>query len=207
MINNATERVSTMRNIGRNLLGRLVAGVIVVAPVYLTILLLLKAMSSVAGLVRPIALLLPDWLPGEDLVALLCVLILCLIVGMLVRTAGGRAISKGIERSLLRPLPGYSLLRSLTQRLAGKSEGQVWKPALAEIEEALVPAFIIEEFDDGRYTVFVPSVPTPFAGAVYILERGRVHPLDASFAKALMVVSRWGEGARELVAAMDRSKR
>jgi hypothetical protein len=33
-----------------------------------------------------------------------------------------------------------------------------------EIEEALVPAFIIEELDDGRFTVFVPSVPTPFAG-------------------------------------------
>jgi hypothetical protein len=45
----------------------------------------------------------------------------------------------------------------------------VWKPALAEIEEALVPAFIIEELEDGRFTVFVPSGATPFAGAVYIL--------------------------------------
>ena len=41
----------------------------------------------------------------------------------------------------------------------------MWKPALVEIEEALVPAFIIEELEDQRVTVFVPSVPTPFAGA------------------------------------------
>ena len=29
--------------------------------------------------------------------------------------------------------------------MAGSREEQAWKPALAEIEEALVPAFIIEE--------------------------------------------------------------
>ena len=37
--------------------------------------------------------------------------------------------------------------------MAGSDEEHVWKPALAEIEEALVPAFIIEEFEDGRFTV------------------------------------------------------
>jgi hypothetical protein len=88
------------------------------------------------------------------------------------------------------------------QRLAGRDEENVWKPALAEIEEALVPAFIIEELADGRFTVFVPSVPTPFAGAVYVLSRERVHPLDVPFTQAITSVSRWGAGAKELVAAM-----
>jgi hypothetical protein len=59
---------------------------------------------------------------------------------------------------------------SLTQQLTGESRGNVWKPALVEIEEALVPGFIIEDFEDGRYAVFVPSVPPPLAGAGYILE-------------------------------------
>ena len=78
-------------------------------------------------------------------------------------------IRERIEKSLFERIPGYALFRSLTQRLAGKDdEENVWKPALVEIEEALVPAFIIEELEDGRFTVFVPSVPTPFAGAVYI---------------------------------------
>src|SRR4029079_6268261 len=72
-----------------------------------------------------------------------------------------------------------------------------------EIEEALVPAFIIEELDDGRFTVFVPSVPTPFAGAVYVLAPERVHPLDVPLTKALQSVSRWGSGSKELVAPME----
>ena len=90
--------------------------------------------------------------------------------------------------------------------MAGSAVENVWKPALVEIEDALVPAFIIEEFADGRYTVFVPSIPTPFAGAVYVLDRKRVHPLDVPFTEALKVVSRWGSGAKDLVAAMEGKK-
>ena len=71
-----------------------------------------------------------------------------------------------------------------------------------EIEDALVPAFIIEELDDGRFTVFVPSVPTPLAGAVYVLRRERVHVLDIPFTQAVRSISRWGSGSGELVAAM-----
>ena len=88
--------------------------------------------------------------------------------------------------------------------MAGQSRENTWKAALVEVEEALVPAFIIEEHEDGRYTVFVPSIPTPFAGAVYILDRQRVHPLDVPFTDALKVVSRWGSGAKNLVAAMEK---
>ena len=66
-----------------------------------------------------------------------------------------------METSILAKVPGYTMFRGLTQRLAGKASENVWKPALAEIEDALVPAFIVEERDDGRFTVFVPSVPTP----------------------------------------------
>ena len=66
----------------------------------------------------------------------------------------------------------------------------------------LVPGFIIEEHADGRFTVFVPSVPTPLAGAVYVLTPERVHPLDIPFTQAIKPVSRWGSGCEELVAAM-----
>lgn len=193
-----------MNRIRSSLLGALVVGIIVVVPVYLSLLMLLQAMRAVTGLVKPLATLLPAWLPGENVMALLLLLVLCLLAGMIVRTKAGRAIRDRMERSLFERIPGYALVRSLTQRLVGEGRETAWKPALVEIEDALVPAFIIEEFDDGRYTVFVPSVPTPMAGAVYILERGRVHPVDVPFTQAIKVISRWGQGSRELVAAMER---
>jgi len=183
--------------------GTLVSGLLVVIPVYFAVLLLLKAMQSVVGLVRPFAMLLPTWIPAENLLSLLLVLGICFLVGLAVRTPTGRAIRERLEKSLFERIPGYALFRSLTQRLAGESRENVWKPALAEIEEALVPAFIIEELEDGRFTVFVPSIPTPLAGAVYVLSGERVHPLDVPFTQAIQTISRWGSGAKELVAAMQ----
>ena len=181
-----------------------VGGLFVVVPVYLAVLLLLKGMKSVGTLVRPFAALLPDWVPAEDLLGLVVVLAICFVVGLAVRTRSGRAMRERLERLFFERLPGYGLVRSLTQRLAGDREAEAWKPALVEIEDALTPAFVIEEHDDGRFTVFVPSVPTPFAGAVYVLSAERVHVLDVPFTQAIRTISQWGSGSRHLVAAMSK---
>jgi uncharacterized membrane protein len=123
------------------------------------------------------------------------------------RTRIGQAARSQIETRLFERLPGYGLLRSLTQQMAGNSRENIWKPALFETDEGLLLAFIIEEFGDGRYTIFVPSIPTPLAGAVYIVDRTRVHLLDVPFSDAIKTVSRWGSGAKELAAAMERGAR
>jgi uncharacterized membrane protein len=188
---------------GGYMMKTLLSGLLVVAPLYLATLLLLKAMQSLAAVVRPLAKLLPDWLPADGILSLLLVLLLCVLVGILVQTRKGKLARESIEQRVARTLPGYSTVRSLTQRLLGESDDKAWKPALAEIEEALVPAFVIEELDDGRLTVFVPSVPTPLAGAVYILVPDRVHVVDVPFAQAVRVVSQWGSGSKHLLAAMQ----
>jgi uncharacterized membrane protein len=181
-----------------------VGGLFVVVPFYLTIVLLYNAMKSVATLVEPLAVLFPAWIPAKELFSLLLVLAICFLVGMAVRTPSGHAIRERVERVFFERLPGYSLLRSLTQRVAGDSDESAWKPALVEIEDALVPAFVIEELDDGRFTIFVPSVPTPLAGAVYVLGPERVHMLDVPFTQAIKAISQWGSGSKELVAAMQK---
>lgn len=188
--------------VAKNVLG----GLLIVVPIYLAILLLLKGMKSIGQLVRPFTRLLPEWLPAEQLLSLLLVLVCCFLIGAAVRTRLGQRARQRVEKGLFERVPGYSLFRSLTQQMVGDDRQSVWKPALVEIEDALVPAFIIETFEDGRYTIFVPSIPTPLAGAVYILDGNRVHPLDVPFTEALRVVSKWGSGAKGLVAAMERSE-
>ena len=190
-----------MKHLREFITSTIVGGLFVVVPIYLAVLLLLKGMQSVGALVRPVAALLPEGIHAEGLVSLLLVLTICFLVGVLVRTKSGRAFGRRLE-GLCGKLPGYDMLRGLTRQLAGDADQETWKPALAEIEEALVPAFIIEELTDGRFTVFVPSVPTPFAGAVYILDSARVHPVDVPFTKAVRTISRWGSGSSDLVAAM-----
>jgi uncharacterized membrane protein len=206
-LTNQKERTDdAMNKPGESLLSTLLAGLLVLAPIYLAVLLMLKAMRSLSSVVGPLAKLLPHWVHGAHVLSLFLVLIVCHLTGLALRTRLGHATWEQIEKSIFQRIPGYPTLRSLTQRLAGESDGRAWRPALAEIEDALVPAFIIEELDDGRLTVFVPSVPTPFAGAVYILTPTRVHPLNVPFTQAVSVVSRWGSGSKDLVAATELKK-
>ena len=191
-----------MKSFGKSVANVLVTGLLVIAPVYLALLLLLKALQSLAGLVKPVAIMFPERFPAENVLAILLLLVVCFLVGVAVRTAPGRAARARIEKSVFQKIPGYEILRGLTRQLAQETQEREWKPALVEIEDALVPAFLIEEIDDRRYAVFVPSVPTPFAGAIYIIDRERVHPLDVPFAQAAKTVSRWGLGSKDLVAAM-----
>ena len=195
-----------MKRISQFVVTSFVAGVVIVVPIYLSGLLLFKAMQAVAGIVRPIARVLPVWFPAERLLSLILVLFICFLIGVVVRTPAGRTARERVEKSLFERIPGYALFRSLTRQLTGVREEQTWKPAMAEIEEALVPAFIIEEFDDGRFTVFVPAAPTPFSGSIYILTPERVHPIDVPFAHAIRSLSRFGSGSKELVAAMKERK-
>ena len=76
---------------------------------YLALLLLLKAMGSLVALVRPIALMLPRWSHGEDVLALLIVLSFCFVIGVVFRFSGGRVV--GSESKVLysrRSLATYS---------------------------------------------------------------------------------------------------
>ncbi len=175
-------------------------------PLALTALLMAKGLGAVAAILRPIADELPSSLPLPEIMALLLIVGICFLAGMVVQTSWGRWFKEALDRRLLDRIPGYSMVRGLAGRITGQEAGSTFAPALIEIEDALVPGFVVEEHADGSYTVFVPSVPTPAAGTIYILARERVHLVDVPFTKAVSVVSNWGAGSRDLLAAMRRPK-
>ena len=182
-----------------------VTGFLVGLPVYLAMLLILKGMKSLGGLLRPLAVLHPPGMSSamaEELLALLVIALGCVVLGAAMMTAPGRFLRRRLEDSVLVKVPGYVLVKSLTQQLAGQGDHR-WKPALIELGASTVIGFVIEEVDDDRLAVFVPAVPSPVAGALHVLPRQRVHPVDISFAQTFKTLSRWGSGTGEIVAALD----
>jgi uncharacterized membrane protein len=176
----------------------LIGGLLVVLPIYLSILLLAKTLAAIFALLSPVTAAIPAGAQFRQVIAVVIVLAICLIAGLIVRTAPGLRAKNAFERSVLEKIPGYALVRGLAERVSGDEGGGAFQPALVEVEDALSPGFIIEELEDGRYTVLVPSVPTPAAGALFILPRERVHPLDVPFTQAVKVISKWGAGAGAL---------
>jgi uncharacterized membrane protein len=191
-----------MKTIAKFLKVTLVGGLLVVLPVWISLLLLLKAIKGAMAMLLPIAKLLPQTVVHEEIVALVLLLVICFVVGVLIRTRPGKRIGHWLVENILDRIPGFSLMRGMIQQLAGDKGEQAFQPALVEIEEALVPAFIIEKHADGQFTVFVSSSPTPMAGAIYILQPERVHPVDVPLRKAMACVTKWGAGAAEMRAAI-----
>jgi uncharacterized membrane protein len=180
----------------------LIGGLMIVLPIWVAVLLLLKAITGALGMLRPIAKLLPQTVVHEDLVALGLLVLVCFVVGLLIRTRPGQHLREWLARHVFERIPGFSVVRSMARQLAGDVTEQSFQPALAEIEDALVPAFIVEKHADGKLTVFVSSSPTPMAGAIYILPPERVHPVDVPLHKAMVCISKWGTGAAAMRAAM-----
>ncbi len=79
-----------MKKLFEFVMSTLVRGMLFVVPVYLSILLLLKAMKSVVALVRPLAMLFPEWFPAERLLSLLIVLVVCFLVEVVLHRRGTR---------------------------------------------------------------------------------------------------------------------
>jgi uncharacterized membrane protein len=194
-----------MKAIWRFIRTTLLGGLLVVLPIYVMVLLLLKAAQGLMALFAPLANALP--LPPEHQGVLTAVflLLVCFIAGLVFRTELGRRAFQAFEARFIARIPGYTLVRDIAHSSFGAKSGE-FDVALVEIEDALVPAWVVERHADGRLTVFVPSSPTPFNGAVYVLPPERVHVVDVPFVQLFQSVTRWGTGTRELVAALEARK-
>jgi uncharacterized membrane protein len=181
----------------------LIGGLLIVVPMYLTLLLLGKALKGMVALLGPIVALLPERVHHfGQILAIVLVVLVCFMLGLIARTGLGRRAIEAFERRVLERMPGFAMLRSVVRRVSGTSDDAQFQPVLVEIEDALTPAFIVEELDDDRFVVLVPSVPTPAAGSLYILPRQRVHWVDVPVTEAVAVITRWGTGTSKLLKAM-----
>src|SRR5262249_34490484 len=181
----------------------LLGGVVVVLPAWLAVLLVLKALGHLEIFVKPVSSHLPQSIAHPRVIGILVLVGLCFLVGAAIQTAIGAKAERAAERAVLERIPGYTTLRSLASRLSDHAEMASFQPALVEMEEALVPAFIVERHSGNRCTVVIPSVPTPMAGAVYIIDNSRVHSLDLPAVSVMQCISKWGGGSDKLVAAFD----
>jgi uncharacterized membrane protein len=64
----------------------LIGGSVIVLPIWVTVLLLLKAIKGAVGMLQPIAKLLPQTVVHDNVVALGLLVLICFMTGLLVRT-------------------------------------------------------------------------------------------------------------------------
>lgn len=184
----------------------LIGGVLVVLPVYLAVLLLAKGLQGLLGLLAPVAAQLPAAVELRGVLAALLLVAVCFLTGLIVRTGPGLRAVDAFQHAILERIPGYATLRSLVRRLSGETDDASFQPALVQMDDGVALGFIVEVVDAGRVVVLFPSVPTPAAGNLLVIDAARVQALDVPFTTAFQVFARWGSGTAAIVRAADAAR-
>jgi uncharacterized membrane protein len=179
----------------KNLKRALADGALVVLPIGAIVLLVLGIVHKLQQAADPLA----GRLMHPVIVAVAALVLLCLVVGVLVRSAVGREVRRALETLLFEKLPGYRLAKAFAGDGPASTADRPMRPALAAIEDGQCPALVMDEFVDGRLLVFVPSSPAPMSGAIYIFAPERVTMLDVPLLPFMKAISSWGLGLREMV--------
>ena len=189
----------------------IIGGFLVVMPAYLAILLLGELINGLLGmlarLIKPITAVLGiDESAISFPVGVLVFLLICAVAGVLLKTSYSKLIKKRIE-PVFRQVPGYVLLRSLTNRVARLETAEKMAVAFVELVEnqrSLSPAIVLEKHDGGKYSIFVPIVPTPTVGSIYIVPEQRLFIVDVPFLDMVKFISKWGESTPAMREAIAR---
>lgn len=196
-----------MKGIAEFLRTTVVGGFFVALPTALVVFLIAETVSLLGGVLEPLVAQLPiERLGGVELAtlaALVLALAFCFAMGLVVRTGVGSRVNAWLEQVILGRLPGYELLRTLTRRLAGTEATARFAVALARLHDGGAQAFvfIVEQHENGDYTVFLPAAPTPTLGFVYYVREQDVQRLDVPMARAVNCIMQWGVGSRDLISA------
>lgn len=182
----------------------LAGGFFVVLPMMLIYLLLNETLEAATALAKPIIDLLPKgFVEGAqfpNLIAIVLILLVSLLFGLAMRTTLGKRLIEKAEHAVLEKIPGYSAIRSLSTRIFGADVDGQFEPALLSLPlDGKVLVFVVERHDDGQYTVFLPSSPTPGIGTIQVVPAERLQHLDAKSSKVFETLSHWGVGTRDVV--------
>ncbi len=176
----------------------LVEGALVVLPLGAVALLVLGIIHRLQAIADPLS----GTYLHPTVAALVLLVLLCALVGLLVRSAAGRRARGLLEGTLLQRIPGYRLVKAFAaDGPFAEHPGRNLRPALASIEEGLCPALVMDEFADGRLMVFVPGSPSAISGAIYIFTPDKVQLLDVPLLPFLRGIASWGLGLREMIEA------
>ena len=182
-----------------------VGGLLVFLPLAIFLFAVKWVFGMVRGAIAPLSSMVMANYPLQgvvvDAVVIVLLVLLCFVVGMLVRTRLGKWIYASFEKKVLLKAPGYSLIKETVAQFLGNKKSPFSSVALVQIfgNETKVSAFVTDEHDDGSFSVFVPTGPNPTSGNIYHLPGKFVHRVDVPVEDAMRSIISCGAGSATLV--------
>ena len=190
-----------------------VGGLLVLLPLTIFVYALVWVFNLVHKAISPLTKIIMETSTMQviiaDVVAIGLLVLVCFLVGMVVRTRLGRWMYALIESRLLRRTPGYSMIKETVSQFLDKDKQSPFSSvALARIFESdtLVSVFVTDRHADGSYTVFMPTGPNPTSGNIYHLGAENVFPVDVSVEDAMRSIISCGAGSATLISKLTETR-
>lgn len=191
-----------MKTFGKFLRTTLAGGMLVLFPLVGCAYLIFRLASLLISFISPLLSVLPGFrnahLAVREGASLGILLLLCFLIGLIVKTSVGKAVGCWLEINLLESVPGFLLFRRIAQTLFGEEETS-GIPVIVRRGPVRQIGFLIEQNALGEATVFVPSAPGLLSGGVIIVTSDDIERVDAAASTAARTVMRYGMGTNALL--------
>ena len=191
-------------------LGRKFAsGFLILLPFLLAYLLIGGFYDLAVLLTTPLQDLIPTFgllsPTGRQLAILGFLFLVFVLVGVLKDTGPAQRLGGWIEREFFTRFPPYRVVRNITRQLAGE-ELKNMKPVLLDLGPGTsTVAFVVEELDGDRLTVYRPLTSLPTMGTLQIVDSSKVQPLDSAFMDAVGWYFNWGADTKAVLGPREPS--
>lgn len=190
-----------MNHLAEFLKTTVIGGLLVLFPLFGGAYLIVFIAGALTSYIRPLLRFLPQsrfiGVAVADVASILILLLLCFLVGLLVKTSVGNALWLLISRELDR-IPGYRMLGRVSRIMFDQQDPR-GSPVLVQRGQTKQIGFMVEENSAEEMTVFFPSAPSPFSGNIMIVKANTVEKLNVPAADVARVIATFGAGTRALL--------
>ncbi len=134
------------------------------------------------------------------LFSILAVVAVSFFVGLMMISRRAQSANSWFERKILFRLPGYAAMKAIVGGLAGANHEGALRSGVLTVDPGIECFVLIVEDHGDRLTVFIPGSPNPGNGAVQIVRKDLVRPLNARITEIGTALQQWGHGSAKVLA-------
>jgi len=181
----------------------LIGGLFFIVPLFLVVVIFGKVINILRQVVAPIVEFIPDDFVGgitlSRIISLVVLIVICFFGGLISKGKIATQLRVWAEENILSMIPGYTLIKGMTETAAGKETENLKEVVLVDIEEVWQLGFLMEVIDDDLAVVYIPGAPNPASGDVVFVKRDRLKILDIPGLSALKISKKLGLNAKAIL--------
>lgn len=182
-----------------------IGGLVVILPIAILYNVILWLYSVITSTLRPLSLLLIrqyNFTPAlADWVAVGAAIIVCFVLGFIVRTKAGGWLYGNVQGTILSKVPGYKVLTDIIGQFTSESKRAFSDVVVVQFSHdgPRFTGFITDNHNNDDYTVFIPTGPNPTSGIIVHTTRDNLTFLDATVENTMKTILACGAGSSSII--------